>query len=100
LQVLNDPQLKGWFPHINTIKYDPEVLSSLSRLAGMGLVNEKLDTKTPSAVSTGSARLDAESALKELLSKCASVGWYLSPFGGKFLEFISSRSSDPGTPTQ
>jgi hypothetical protein len=88
LQILNDPRLKGWLPHIKTIQYGQEVLSSLSRLAGMGLVNEKLEMKSSSGASAGSARVDAENALKELLTNPPKRTYYLSPFGEKFLEFI------------
>jgi hypothetical protein len=92
LRVLNDDRLKGWLPHIPhvTIEYDADVLSSLSRLAGMGLVIENLKVKTPSAGTTGSARMDAERILKELLTMPPKRTYSLSPFGTRFLEFIAS----------
>ncbi len=92
LQVLNDGRLKNWFPHTHTIEYDAEVLSSLSRLAGMGLVIEKLEIKP--LENTGSARMDAEKALREILTQPPKRTYFLSPFGNRFLEFISSGGSN------
>ena len=90
LQVLNDDRLKGWLPHIHPIEYDPDVLSSLYRLAGMGLVIENLKVKTPAAGTTGSARIDAVNILEELLTTPPKRTYSLSPFGGRFLKFIAS----------
>ena len=79
LEVLNNDYLKGWTPHTRVITYEAEVLSSLSRLAGMGLVleNSRLPTvPAPPAIRTYS----------------------LSPFGTRFLKFISSGSGNTDTP--
>ena len=48
LQTLNDARLKGWSPYTHEIHYSPEVLSSLSRLTGQGLVLEKLKPRVSS----------------------------------------------------
>jgi len=42
LLILNDFRLKGWTPHIHQIDYSADVLVSLARLHGMGLVNGSL----------------------------------------------------------
>ncbi len=93
LQILSDTRLEGWTPHVHTIEYGPEVLSSIYRLAGMGLVIEKLHVKSPSSGRTGSQRLDAERALTELLTEPPKRTYFLSPFGGRFLKFIASEDS-------
>lgn len=78
---------KGWFPHTHTIEYEPEVLISLTRLVGMGLVLERYRRSFPQSVSPDPA------PLTELPKRC----YFLSPFGDRFLTFIeetpSTRSS-------
>src|ERR1700694_375014 len=41
LQTLKNENLTGWLPLTKRIEYAPEILSSLSRLASLGLVIEK-----------------------------------------------------------
>jgi hypothetical protein len=80
LEVLNNDYLKGWTPHVGTrvITYEAEVLSSLSRLAGMGLVLE--NSRVPTVPTTPAIRT-----------------YSLSPFGTRFLKFISSGSGNTDT---
>jgi hypothetical protein len=92
LRVLNDPKLKAWTPLLHEIKYDPEILSSLARLEGMGLVLQHLKIKTPRGT-TGSAHIDAEVWLNERLTTPPIRTYSLSPFGTRFLEFISNGSA-------
>jgi hypothetical protein len=93
LRILSDPKLTGWTPHIANIEYDAEVLSSLSRLAGLGLVTEHLKVKSPSAGTTGSERLDAANVMRELLTTPPKRTYSLSPQGTRFLNFIASGST-------
>jgi hypothetical protein len=92
LETLNDERLKGWFPHTHEINYSPEVLSSLSRLAGQGLVLEKLKRKAHSGSTTGSARMDAQRAFQDLVIDPPTTVYLLSPLGGRFLKFVSTAN--------
>lgn len=94
LQVLNHPNLKGWLPHITVIDYSADVLSSLSRLEGLGLVHDRLEMKRPLAGNAGGSSSDAVRALGELLTNPPNRTYYLSAFGSKFLEFIGSHSGE------
>jgi hypothetical protein len=89
LRTLNDENLKGWFPHTHDIDYAPDVLASLYRLQGMGLVLDKLRVKEVPAGRTGSERLDAQRAISELLTQPPKKTFYLSEFGANFLNFVS-----------
>ncbi|HLJ49094.1 MAG TPA: hypothetical protein VKU01_23930 [Bryobacteraceae bacterium] len=82
LRILNDKRLSGWKPHLEEIHYEVEELSSLSRLVGMGLVFENF---------RGSRMfMGVTPAPKPTYSR--------SPFGGRFLEFITDRTSQPAEP--
>jgi hypothetical protein len=94
LQILGDPRLAGWTPHIANIEYDAEVLSSLSRLAGLGLVTENLKMKSPSMGTNGSDRFDAANVMRELLTTPPKRTYSLSPHGTRFLNFIATGSFD------
>jgi hypothetical protein len=99
LRVLNDERLKGWLPHTHFVDYDPEILSSLARLQGMGLVTETLKVKPSSGGRTGSERMDAEILVRELLTNPPKKSYSLSPFGGRFLRFIASGDAIDSKPT-
>lgn len=98
LRVLNDPKLKGWTPHVHEIQYGPEILSSLSRLEGMGLVLQHFKVKALEA-RYGSPRLDVERWLNEVLTKPSIRTYSLSPFGARFLEFINDGTNDEPEPS-
>lgn len=89
VETLNHDNLKGWTPAIRKIEYSPDVLSSLSRLVGFGLVNEKFHN--PSMPTTGSNRLDGQIYLKDLLASPMRRAFHLAPFGERFLKFISAQ---------
>jgi hypothetical protein len=97
LTVLNDGRLKGWLPDMHTIEYAAEVICSLSRLQGMGLVLERLMAKEVLGGRTGSERLDARAALSELLTQPPKKNFHLSEFGERFLRFISV-AANPNEP--
>ena len=93
LKILNDGRLKGWLSETHVIVYAPEVISSLSRLQGMGLVTEKFTTKEVAEGRTGSERLDARNALSALLTQPPRKNFHLSEFGERFLRFISNEAN-------
>jgi hypothetical protein len=83
LRILKDKRLTGWTPHINPIEYDVEVLRSLSRLTGMGLVLENLQG--------GPMFMGATPPPKR--------AYAVSPFGDRFLKFIGDRTKqEPAKP--
>ena len=90
LETLNHDNLKGWLPATRRIEYAPDVLSSLSRLAGMGLVNERFHR--PSGANTGSENLDAQLMLKEILGSPPRRAFHISPLGERFLKFIANSN--------
>lgn len=90
LEILNNEKLKGWLPHLHKIEYGADVLSSLSRLSGFGLVIEKLHTKRPSSGTSGSPHIDAIRQMEELLTSPPRRAYHLSPFGERFLKFITA----------
>jgi hypothetical protein len=92
LRTLNSDLLKGWTPHVHEIKYDPDTLSSLSRLEGMGLVIQHFKAKSPRASRTGSPRTNAELVMQDLLTSPPMRTYALSPFGERFLEFVAIGS--------
>jgi hypothetical protein len=94
IHTLDHEYLKNWFPHVHTIDYKPEVLSSLSRLVGQGLVLEKLKPRVSPNQTTGSARLDADQTLKEWLVTPPKSMFVLSPLGTRFLAFVSRETND------
>jgi hypothetical protein len=96
LTILNDENLKGWRPHMHEFVYGPDILPSLFRLQGMGLVLAKLSDKQPITGRTGSQQQDAINMLSELLTKPPKMTFYLSKFGTKFLSFISSDDTAHG----
>ena len=80
LRILKDKRLT---PHIKPIEYDVEVLRSLSRLTGMGLVRENLQG--------GPMFMGATPPPKR--------AYALSPFGDRFLKFIGNRTKqEPAKP--
>lgn len=89
LRVWNDERLKGWFPHTHDIVYAPEVMSSLFRLQGMGLVLENLVAKEVPPGRTGSPSLDAKLAFSNLLTQPPKRKFSITDFGTRFLDFIS-----------
>jgi hypothetical protein len=93
LNILNDEMLKGWFADMHAIDYAPEVMSSISRLQGMGLVLERLKAKKVPPGRTGSERNDAQMALSDLLTQPPKKTYHISEFGEKFLRFILSESN-------
>lgn len=90
LETLNHGNLKGWLPAVRKMEYGPDVLSSLSRLAGMGLVNERFHR--PQAGNTGSDNLDAQLLLKEILGSPPRRAFHISPLGERFLKFIANSN--------
>ena len=90
LQVLSSPNLQGWRPHLPQVpfEYDPEVLSSLSRLAGLGLAILELKSEGP-PLGPNTAGLGTH-PLKRI--------YYLSSFGENFLKFIGGVSGDTEAP--
>jgi hypothetical protein len=98
--VLNHWCLKGWTPHIRNIEYDAEALVSLSRLQGMGLVLQHVKVKEVPVGGTGSERMDARTAVANLLTQPARRTYSLSEFGARFLQFISAQVNPTEKPTQ
>jgi hypothetical protein len=84
LNILKGELLKdGALPDM--LNYASEVMVSLSRLHGMGLVLEKLKAKA----TVGGFQM----AMENLLTQPPKKIYYLSPFGQRFLQFISSDAS-------
>jgi hypothetical protein len=90
LNILNDGRLYGWAPQIQPIDSEPEVMVSLSRLHGMGLVLDKLHAKGTQPV--GSGPMAGRIALENLLTQPPKKVFYRSEFGEKFLSFISAEA--------
>lgn len=80
LQTLKNENLKGWLPLTKRIEYGPEILSSLSRLASLGLVTEKHLRPDPNA--------SDEQRLASLLQYGTWRTFQLSPFGERFIQFV------------
>jgi hypothetical protein len=75
LNILNDEKLKGWTPYVQKIDYAPEVMVSLARLRGIGLVAE-----VPQREDSGAIKPPPKGNLG------------LSVFGYKFLNFVSNQA--------
>ena len=97
LNILADDKLTGWFPYTHRIEYGDHVLVSLSRLVAFGLVYERLNVKNVSEGRTGSTTLDAQVAIKDLLTNPPKRSFHLSSFGERFLKFISESSPSEQT---
>jgi hypothetical protein len=78
LRILSDSRLTGWTPHTKQIEYGVEVRSSLSRLAGMGLVLENLQSRP----------LFADNAAPPKRT------YSISSSGDRFLKFIACRKNE------
>ncbi len=92
LTILNDGNLRGWTAHMPNIKieYGGDVLPSLSRLQGMGLVNGMIKRNDLGIGRSGSARQDTVNAMSSLLTDQPRLIYHLSGFGERFLDFIST----------
>jgi hypothetical protein len=89
LKTLNHENLKGWLPLTKRIEYAPEVLSSVSRLASLGLVMERFLRPDPNASN--------EQKLASLLQHGTWRTFQLSPFGERFMSFVEARG-EAGAP--
>ncbi len=98
LKTLGDNRLRGWLPIVHKIEYSPEVLSSLSRLNGMGLVIEQFHR--PPGGNAGSENLDTQIALREVLTAPVRRAFHLSPFGERFLDFVKGARTQRGQQCQ
>jgi len=99
LTILNHENLKNWRPHVHEFDYGPDVLASLFRLQGMGLVLAKLSDKQAPARRTGNPQQDDINMLTELLTQPPKMKFYLSAFGARFLKFISPEDPAHKTPS-
>ncbi len=90
LIVLKDPKLKGWTPFVTNISYGGDVLCSLSRLEGFGLVVRTLKPLGGPFGRYGSSHLEMERAFQDLLTKPPDQVYHISGFGERFLNFIGT----------
>jgi hypothetical protein len=90
LLVLDDFRLKGWTPHIHQIDYSADVLVSLSRLHGMGLVIGNLKQKTLNRI--GSSRTEDAQIISDMITQAPKIQYSLSTFGERFLRFVLPES--------
>lgn len=65
LLILNDFRLKGWTPHIHQIDYSANVLVSLARLHGMGLVIGNLKEKALNRI--GNSRTENAQVISDMI---------------------------------
>ena len=86
IKTLHHENLKNWLPLTKRIEYGAEVLGSLSRLASLGLVMEKFLRPNPN--------VDANQRLQTVLDSPPWRTFQLSPFGERFLRFISEAVED------
>jgi hypothetical protein len=82
IETLSDEKLKGWNPLTKRIEYGPEILSSLSRLSGFGLVIEKFLRPNPNT--------SAEQQLQSLLSSPPWRTFQITTLGERFLQFVAT----------
>jgi len=80
LEVLNHKNLKGWTPFTKSFSFSDEILSCLSRLAGMGLVHEHFVPLSDAALNPQQYR--------------SRNSYSLSGFGIRFLQFLESRDTN------
>ena len=90
LKNLNHEYLKGWLPLTKRIDYAPDVLGSLSRLAGLGLVNEQFLRPDPN--------VSDQEKLASLLKYGTRRTFQLSPFGDRFMRFVATHA--PGSESE
>jgi hypothetical protein len=83
LQTLNHENLKGWLPLTKRIDYSPDILGTLSRLASLGLVTERILRPDPNA--------SDEQKLVSLLKFGAWRTFQLSPLGERFMRFVAAE---------
>jgi hypothetical protein len=91
LLILNDFRLKGWTPHTHQIDYSGDVLVSLARLHGMGLVIGSLREKALSRI--GSSRAESAQVISDMITQPPKMQYSLSTFGERFLLFVLPDSS-------
>lgn len=85
IAVLNHESLEGWTPHTHIIDYGIEVLGSLSRLEALGLVAQHIRIKLA----------DIESGAQTTLGQIKPIRTFsLTPFGDRFLKFITAGQLD------
>lgn len=89
LKTLNHENLNGWLPLTKRIGYPPEVLSSLSRLASLGLVMENFLRPDPN--------VSNEQKLESLLQHGTWRTFQVSPFGERFMRFVETQSETSAT---
>jgi hypothetical protein len=90
LITLKDQRLKGWTPFVADMTYGGDVLSSLSRLEGLGLVMQTMKPSSGPFGRHGSATQELQTALQELLTKPPARVFHISGFGERFLKFIGT----------
>jgi hypothetical protein len=91
LLILNDFRLKGWTPHIHQIDYSADVLVSLARLHGMGLVNGNLKEKALDRI--GNSRTENVQVISDMITQPPKMQYSVSTFGERFLRFVLPDSS-------
>jgi hypothetical protein len=84
--------LKGGYPRGHFSPYT----AGLSRLVGMGLVDEKLQTKKAGRVPRGSDQQRLMQELEKVVTNPPERSYSLSSFGFRFLKFIAKKES-PGS---
>jgi hypothetical protein len=93
LSILNDFRLRGWTPYIQQIEYSSDVLVSLSRLQGMGLVIGNLKQKAVNRV--GNSRTENAQIISDMITQPPKMQYSLSTFGERFLRFVQPDGSSP-----
>lgn len=91
LLILNDFRLKGWTPHIHQIDYSADVLVSLARLHGMGLVIGNLKQKALNRI--GNSRTENAQVVSDMITQPPKMQYSLSTFGERFLRFVLPDNS-------
>lgn len=91
LLILNDFRLKGWTPHLQQIDYSADVLVSLARLHGMGLVIGNLKEKALNRI--GNSRTENAQVISDMITQPPKMQYSLSTFGERFLRFVLPDSS-------
>ncbi len=91
LTTLDDFGLKGWTPHTREIHYSADVLVSLSRLQGMGLVIGNLKPKSVNQVSNSPTEI--AQIISDMISQPPPIQYSLSTLGERFLRFVQAEGS-------